>query len=213
MADIFLSRSSRDKAQVRRVRDDLVGQGFSVCLDLDVLPTVRPQDVTGDTAEALRVAMRACHSLVYVITAQSGTSRWMPWELGYFDGFRGRVFIYPLDDAAEQHAQGMEYLRIYPKVPLAGRRAFLQRHVPRSAPPEAEAEAPLVRPPMFDYADQQATMDYGRQLQQGMAGAAVDPTALMAMWSDIGTAWLRLWGLTPPAERPGLQEGPWRAKP
>ena len=22
----------------------------------------------------------------------------MPWELGYFDGFRGRVFVYPLDE-------------------------------------------------------------------------------------------------------------------
>jgi hypothetical protein len=102
--DVFLSHSSRDKRRVRRIRDDLVRQGFSVCLDLDVLPAVRPQDVTADTAEKLRRAMRECSALVYVVSAGSATSRWMPWELGYFDGFRGRVFVYPVDDAAERHA-------------------------------------------------------------------------------------------------------------
>ncbi len=84
----------------------------------------------------------------------------MPWELGCFDDFRGRVFVFPLDDAAGQLAQGMEYLSICPKVPQAGSRAFLQRDVPRAAPPAVEAKAPLpVRPPLFDDADQWATMD------------------------------------------------------
>lgn len=107
--------------------------------------------------------MRECSALVYVITANSRRSRWMPWELGYFDGFRGRVFIYPVDDAAERNAQGIEYLRIYPKVPLAGRAGFLAEFIPkeqRSTETLGGVELAIAeakRSPMFDYADQVAT--------------------------------------------------------
>jgi hypothetical protein len=53
----------------------------------------------------------------------------MPWELGYFDGFKGRVFVYPLDEDAESYAQGQEYLRIYPLIPRTGRSAYLAKYL------------------------------------------------------------------------------------
>lgn len=219
MPDIFLSHSSRDKEQVRLIKEELVAQGFSVSLDIDVLPAIRPADVTADTAESLRRAMRECSALVYVITANSRRSRWMPWELGYFDGFRGRVFIYPVDDAAERNAQGIEYLRIYPKVPLAGRAGYLAEFIPkeqRSTETLGGVElviAEAKRSPMFDYADQVATGVYGNRLQKGLAVAPTDFADIMSTWAEIGTAWLRLWNLAPPPERPGALQGPWKPKP
>lgn len=68
-----------------------------------------------------------------------------------------------------------------------------------------------MRPPLFDYADQAATVDYGRKLQEVLGGAPADPTRFMNVWGDIGTAWLRLWGLAPPPERPGARAGKWKA--
>lgn len=227
MADIFLSHSSRDKALVRGIRDALQVAGFAVCLDLDVLPTIRPDEVTEATAEALRTAMRGCTALVYVISAQSRRSRWMPWELGFFDGCRGRVFVWPTDADAERYADGMQYLRIYPKVPLDDRIGFLQRHVQRTVecPPlaaPADAANPLAAflaglpqpgglPLLFDYADQQNTAAYGARLQQAVRRMPADPFGWWQAAGEIGAAWLRLWGLVPPAERPGQAEGRWQA--
>jgi hypothetical protein len=50
----------------------------------------------------------------------------MPWELGYFDGFRPSfVWILPLVDESDSEYKGQEYLGLYPPVEklssLAGR--------------------------------------------------------------------------------------------
>ena len=82
--------------------------------------------------------MHNCNSLVFALSAHAQKSRWMPWELGHFDGFNCRVFVYPLDDDAESYAQGQEYLRIYPLVPPTGRSAYLAKYLPK-----AEAANPL----------------------------------------------------------------------
>ena len=214
MADVFLSHSFNDKPLVGEIRARLEAEGFSVCVDMDILPEVRPGEVTAKTAQTLRDAMRSCSALLYVISTHCLSSRWMPWELGYFDGFRGRVFVYPVDAAAERHARGIEYLRVYPKVPQRGRTAYLLKHVPqeRAATEATELLAGLaarnaaVRPPMFDHADLLATGDYGGKLRQ----AATDPAQMIAALGEMTTAWLRLWGLAPNAERPGAKEGPWK---
>ena len=87
--DIFLSHSSEDGELVERTRSELAGLGYSVFLDSEALPQVRPEAVTKDTAQALRDAMRECGSLLYLISEKSAASRWMPRELGFFDGFAG----------------------------------------------------------------------------------------------------------------------------
>jgi hypothetical protein len=210
MADIFLSHSSRDKSLLQEIRAELEADGFSVCVDIDILPSVRPNRVTAKTAQTLRDAMRGCNALLYLITRHSPSSRWMPWELGYFDGFRGRVFIYPVDAAAARHARGIEYLRIYPKVPMRGRRSYLLRHVPQQrviagALAGAGVERAMA-PPVFDHADALATVDYGRKLRQ----AVVEPGQMPGALGEITTAWLRLWGLAPDPKPPGAEEGAWK---
>ena len=92
--DIFLSHSSADGDLVARIRSELADLEYSVFLDSEALPELKPEQVTRDTAQALRDAMRKCSSLLYLISEQSAESRWMPWELGFFDGFSGRVFVY-----------------------------------------------------------------------------------------------------------------------
>jgi hypothetical protein len=82
--------------------------------------------VTVKTAAVLRERMKACSSLVYAHSANSPSSVWMPWELGYFDGIKpGQVWILPLVSDDDSEFKGQEYLALYPPVEkvsnLAGR--------------------------------------------------------------------------------------------
>jgi len=223
--DIFLSHARDDRAQVEQAKADLVALGYSVFLDYDDMPEIKPDEVTKDTAEKLRNAMHDCSSLVFALSANAQKSRWMPWELGYFDGFKGRVFIYPLDEDAESYAQGQEYLRIYPLIPRTGRSAYLAKNLPK-----AEAANPLApqnilhgllpgsgneglgidnRPPLFDYAQQIGTVDHGDHLRQQTAQGVFDPAGMIRAMGEITQAWWRLWGIMPPPRRPGADEDNW----
>jgi hypothetical protein len=51
--------------------------------------------------------------LLFVVTASSARSVWMPWELGFFDAARGRIAVYPVDAAAERAAKRQQYLSLY----------------------------------------------------------------------------------------------------
>lgn len=223
--DIFLSHSSADSDLVARARSGLAELGYSVFLDSEALPAVRPEQVTRETAQALRDAMRKCSSLIYLISEKSAESRWMPWELGFFDGFCGRVFVYPCDANAARHARGREYLKIYPVVPLRGRAEFLSKYVPMSrggsVPSVAEmahdAAVPFALPPvqplrvpLFDFAQQEATAMHGPRLLDDARKALFDPMIGLHAATDLMQAFWRLWGLMPPPRRPGEDEGKWR---
>lgn len=43
-------------------------------------------------------------------------SKWMPWELGYFDGSKGKVAILPMVDSIAHSFDGTEYLGLYPYI-------------------------------------------------------------------------------------------------
>ena len=73
--------------------------------------------VTADTAEVLRHRMRQCDSLLYLATENAPKSKWMPWELGYFDGYKnGGVSVLPVMDESDSPFEGQEYLGLYPVV-------------------------------------------------------------------------------------------------
>ena len=42
-----------------------------------------------------------------------------PWELGFFDGYAGRVGVIPITRAQEESFKGEEYLSLYPYVDRA----------------------------------------------------------------------------------------------
>jgi hypothetical protein len=61
--------------------------------------------------------MNSCKCLVFVATDHSPNSKWMPWELGYFDGYREKVAILPiLKNNQTNRYSGTEYLGIYPYI-------------------------------------------------------------------------------------------------
>lgn len=122
--DIFLSHSSEDSEIVLGIREILLGLGLTVYIDWIDDPQLDRGNVTAENADILRRRMRASKSFVYLTTKSSSTSRWMPWELGYFDGLRtGFIGILPVVDYSSSSFAGQEYLGLYPQVqrlPLTG---------------------------------------------------------------------------------------------
>ena len=114
--DVFLSHSIKDAELVLGAYRILVGRGFKVYVDWLVDPTMDRSRVTSETAEKLRQRMRQSSSLVYMQSAESVNSKWMPWELGYFDGYRSAVAIWPIVYMTQDAFVGQEYLGLYPWV-------------------------------------------------------------------------------------------------
>lgn len=207
--DVFLSHSSKDRADVDRVRDELEALGYRVCVDYEALPAITPEEVTRDTADELLKAMRECSSLIYVLSPGSASSQWMPWEMGFFDGANGTVFIWPVDEEAEAYAKERRYVDLYRKVPATGRKEYLEKHLPWELSPAVVVCPPVApvdfepRPPaLFGFGPKKATEGFGQRLPAMM----LDPTQAMQAAIEIVQAWWRLWGLMPPAQRPGDED-------
>ncbi len=115
--DIFLSHSIKDQELVSGVRVLLEEKGYKVYIDWVEDEELDRQYVDKETAERLRQRMRNCSSLIFIATDQSSASKWMPWELGYFDGYKpGAVAVFPLVDTERSTFHGQEYLGLYPAV-------------------------------------------------------------------------------------------------
>jgi hypothetical protein len=114
--DVFLSHARLDGDLVYGTKLQLESFGFTVYVDWIDDPQLDRSRVTRTTARALRSRMKQCRSLLYVHTENSSTSKWMPWELGYFDGYDGRAAIFPVVEGREDEFKGVEYLGIYPYV-------------------------------------------------------------------------------------------------
>lgn len=118
--DVFLSHSSAEPEEILLgVKGMLEDHGLSVYVDKYEDPQLSPENVTPETAETLRARMRSSEALLYVHSQYSKKSRWMPWELGFFDGLKGSVGIIPVMRSEADSFRGEEYLSIYPHVDLA----------------------------------------------------------------------------------------------
>jgi hypothetical protein len=132
--DIFLSHSFDDAEVIYGVKRMIEALYLSVYVDWIDDPTLDRSNVTVRTAAVLRERMKACSSLVYAHSANSSSSVWMPWELGYFDGIKPQqVWILPLVANDDSECKGQEYLGLYPPVEklssLAGRTKLGFDHV------------------------------------------------------------------------------------
>lgn len=115
--DIFLSHSSKDAELVLGVKAILEKEGITVYVDWHDDPQANRDNVTPKTAELLRIRMKQSKSLVFMATDNASDSKWMPWELGFFDGLSdGAVAILPLVNYDGQAYKGQEYLGLYPVV-------------------------------------------------------------------------------------------------
>lgn len=117
--DVFLSHARLDGELVLGVKTLLERRGLTVYVDWIDDPLLDRSRVTPATAEALRRRMRQSVSLIYVYTRAATNSRWMPWELGYFDAFNGNVAVLPIaQSASEGIYRGEEFVGLYPYVDI-----------------------------------------------------------------------------------------------
>ncbi|MCT7586740.1 toll/interleukin-1 receptor domain-containing protein [Aliarcobacter butzleri] len=116
--DIFLSHSFKDAELILGIKKILEDDyGYSVYVDWIEDKHLERDQVTKYTAQVLKDRMNNAKSLIFVTTENSETSKWMPWELGYFDGVNGHVAILPImkyDTKTEY--EGQEYLELYPYI-------------------------------------------------------------------------------------------------
>ncbi|MBL8470661.1 MAG: toll/interleukin-1 receptor domain-containing protein [Rhodocyclaceae bacterium] len=205
--DVFLSHSSKDRADVDQVRSELQALGYRVCVDYDVLPEAAPDKVTGAGAAALTDAMRESASFIYVLAPGSLASQWMPWEMGFFDGARSKVFIWPTTDVLAYFVKDRGLLDHYPLVPIENRAEFLRDNLPRSTSRSSARSALCAQPEMqarplqlFDFGLQKAAQEFSRQLPAVLA----DPMHVVHAATEIALTWWRWWGLLP-AARPASE--------
>lgn len=117
--DVFLSHSIRDRPLVLGVKDRLEDEGLEVYVDWIDDADMDRTAVTPENAKRLRRRMKNCLSLLYLATDNASISRWMQWEIGYFDGLgKGKIGILPVLDAHENDFEGMEFLGLYSVIDL-----------------------------------------------------------------------------------------------
>ena len=116
--DIFLSHSYRDAKEILGLKALLTDFGYTVYVDWIDDRQMDRTKVSTATAERLRTRIGKCRCLMFVTSANSPASVWMPWELGYADAKHGRVAVMPIASgfAAVNDYHGQEYLALYPFV-------------------------------------------------------------------------------------------------
>jgi hypothetical protein len=112
--DIFMSHSHEDAEVIAGIKILLEGNGLSVYVDWIEDARTDGSQVTAETAKMLRERMAHCRFLLYASSVGSSNSKWMPWELGYFDGLKkGKVGILPIVRYQGAGFIGQEYLALY----------------------------------------------------------------------------------------------------
>lgn len=113
--DIFLSHSYADAGIVLGAAEILRDVGYTVYIDWIEDAHLDRKNVTKAVADLIRKRMRACKWLFFATSDSSPDSKWMPWELGYFDGYKPNcVAILPLMKNRSTNFKGQEYLSLYP---------------------------------------------------------------------------------------------------
>jgi len=142
--DVFISHGQKDKPRAGALKKKIEAMGFSCFIDADdpVLAAKKAagRDEEKALAEHIRQKLRDCRCIIYAHSTQTLSSRWMQWELGFFDGRWGprQIGRYDLDegraqaDAPEEDNQSgkagvLEYLHIYQELTPGNLEDFLRR--------------------------------------------------------------------------------------
>lgn len=113
----FLSHSSKDDELVVGAISVLEGHAAKVYVD-EIDPAMPPY-TTEETAALLKRRIRETKRFVFLASNNSKDSRWVPWELGVADGFKGieRIALFPAADGSDDKAwASWEYLGLYRRI-------------------------------------------------------------------------------------------------
>lgn len=111
--DIFLSCGFSDSELIKGLKLDIESMGYTVYLNL---PIPDPAVITKDRANMTIEKMKNCSSFLFAFTENSAESKWMAWELGYFEGYSGRAAILPILNEKQNFYTGDGYFGIYPYI-------------------------------------------------------------------------------------------------
>lgn len=116
-SDVFLSHSSKDSNVLPKVIDLLERHGAKVYIDK--IDNELPQKTSSETGAKLKERIAQCPKFIVLVTMNSKTSLWIPWELGFADEKKKLPNIAILPDVgnspnAEWPEQ--EYLGLYPRI-------------------------------------------------------------------------------------------------
>lgn len=113
----FLSHSSKDDDLVIGAIKVLQGHGANVYVDR-VDPEM-PPSTNEQTANLLKMRIQASKRFVLLASSNSKDSRWVPWELGLADGYKGlsTIALFPASDkTTERSWASWEYLGLYHRI-------------------------------------------------------------------------------------------------
>jgi hypothetical protein len=145
--DIFVSHSHKDKPLVKDFVEQLESWGFSVYVDFKD-PALK-EKMDRKLADSLRIKIARCHIMLFAISQNTSSSRWMPWELGLAHGTIGRVYIYPLDSQALKCSSEQEYLKLYDHIDPRNAKNFLDSLLTKA---RKESVSPAMREAMKNIA-------------------------------------------------------------
>jgi hypothetical protein len=110
--DIFLSYGALDWAIVFGLYSILKDNRLSVYVDRIEDPLLDARHATPAIAEIIRKRMTKCSSMLFATGEHLSPSRLLPWEVGFFDGLKGKVAIVPVTQ--EKKFMAHEFLGLYP---------------------------------------------------------------------------------------------------
>ena len=105
----FLCHSHKDETIVKGLIVLFQEQGIDLYIDWK--DHTMPETPDAETAKRIQDAIRSRDLFLFLATANSKASRWCPWEIGYADSNRRRIYIIPTADGAGTY--GNEYLQLY----------------------------------------------------------------------------------------------------
>ena len=124
----FLSHSHKDEHLALALQGFLFDHGVNLYIDWQ--DASMPEKPNAETADKIRKRIRQCNYFFYLATANSKTSRWCPWEIGFADGVKrnNEICVIPTTDGKENY--GMEYMDLYRRIDRdsAGLGMYLPTH-------------------------------------------------------------------------------------
>lgn len=114
----FLSHSHKDSTLAKGLQGFLQSKGWLVYIDWEDMSM--PSKPNRETAQKIKDKIKRFDWFFYLATANSASSRWCPWEIGYADGVKDidKIVIIPTRDSAGRN-HGNEYLDLYRNVDVA----------------------------------------------------------------------------------------------